>query len=948
MSRPSLVLLGAALLTAIPGSLVAQDVPAQAGAVGLRDTLPLDPNVKFGKLPNGLTYYIERHPEPAKRAELWLAVNAGAIQEDDDQQGMAHLIEHMGFNGTTHFRKNELIDYLRSVGVRFGPDVNAGTNYDETVYMLHIPTDTARILEQGIVVLSDWAGGSLFDSAEVAKERGVVVEEWRGGQGAGFRMRTKTAPIIYRGSKYAERNVIGSEQSIMSATVPLLKRFYNDWYRPDLEAVIVVGDVDVPAVESLITKYFGGYTPRQNPRSRANADVPDNREPLVAIAADAEATYTSVSLAFKLAKTTVVTAGDYRRRLVEGLFSSILNARLSEIARRADAPFLGAFAFKGGFTRSKDAFAMAAQVKDGASEGALEALVTEARRVEQFGVLQSELDRAKANTLRGLEQSYAERDKRPSGAIVGSYVGHFLAGQPVPGPEYTWRLGQQLIPGVTLAEVNALVKEWITPDNRVITVQSPEKPGVKVPTQVGLLAAIDRGLTASVVAYSENVSTEPLVANLRPAGRIVSSTMRAGVGIAEWKLSNGARVLVKPTDFRADQVVFGAYGFGGTSVLPDSEMLHAQFASSVVNVSGVGAFNRTDLGKRLAGKAAGVAPNVSGLTQGLNGNASPKDIETMLQLTYLYFTAPRLDTAAVRAMMNQNRAALANRSASPEATYFDTISVTMGSYHPRDSLMTLDRLARVNPERALQIYRTRLADAGAFTFIFVGNVDTIALKPLVERYLASLPATGRKEMWKDVGIRAPTGVVEKVVRKGTEPKSISQVIFTGPFQYAQANTFAIHALVEIMQYKLIETLREQMSGTYSPGIGGYGVKMPRPQYRITISYGSSPENVDKLWQAALAIIDTLKRQGPTQADVDKVREQMIRTREESMKQNGFWMANIVSREQYEEDLAASLASYDAMVRALTPAQVQQAANAYLNMKNYARFVLLPEAPKPTP
>ena len=940
-------LLSACFIVVAAQSLIAQGGVTQSSATSLRDAIPLDPSVKMGVLPNGLRYYIQRHPQPAKRAELRLAVNAGGINEDDDQVGMAHLIEHMGFNGTTHFKKNELIDYLRSVGVRFGADLNAGTSTDETVYMLQIPSDTARILEQGIIVLSDWASGSQFDSTEVANERGVVVEEWRGGQGAFGRMRRKMAPIMYKDSKYATRDVIGTDRSILSATPALLKRFYNDWYRPDLQAVVVVGDVDVATVEALIKKHFTAV-PRPNPRPRVVVDLPDTREPLVAVASDKEAPGTTVQIIIKLPRTTVTTVGDYREQMLGNLFSAMLRSRFTEISQKPDAPFVNAFGFKGSFTRGKDAFTLAAQVKDGGAERAAEALVTEVRRVEQFGFLPSELERAKASSLRNYEQQYADREKAPSGFLVNAYVFHFLNQQPVPGPEYTFKLAQQLLPTVTLQEVNALAKRWLIAENRIITVQAPEKPGVKVPTEAEILAALDRASKATTVAYTETVSNEPLIARLLPPGKVLGEKTRPDVGITEWTLSNGARVVVKPTDFRADQVLFGAYSLGGRSLLPDADVITAQMAGQIAMSSGAGTLSRTDLTKRLAGKAAAIFPNIGETSEMVQGQASPKDIETLFQLVYLQFTAPRLDSAAFEAFMNQQRAFLANRGASPEGTFFDTVSVTMASHSARVRPVTLETLSEVKPDRAYQIVKERFADAGDFTFVFVGSVDVATLKPLVERYIASMPSTGSKESWKDVGARPPTGAVEKVVRKGTEPKALSQVIFTGPIDYTETNQFAMRALIEVMRYKLIETLREGMSGTYSPGIGGNATNIPRPQYQITINFGSSPENADRLYRAAMAIVDTLKTQGPTQADVDKVREQLIRTREVDLKQNAFWISNIISRGQTGEDVAALLAPYDAMIAKLTPAQVQQAARMFFNTNNVARFVLLPEGAKPVP
>ncbi|MDB4876574.1 MAG: hypothetical protein JWM41_3020 [Gemmatimonadetes bacterium] len=945
MSRRFAMLAAGLVLAAAP-SLPAQQ---QAGAKQLDPDvqLTIDPKTRTGVLPNGLHYYVRANTYPAKRAELRLAVNAGSILEDDDQRGMAHVIEHMGFNGTTHFKKNELVSYLQSIGVRFGADLNAYTSFDETVYMLQVPTDTARILEQGITVLEDWAHGQLFDSTEVANERGVVVEEWRMGKGAGDRMRQQYWPVMFRGSKYADRWIIGTQESIMSSTPALLRRYYDDWYRPDMMAVVAVGDFDAAQVEALIKKHFSGVKAVANPRKRTLADVPANKAPLVAITTDKEATNTVVELMFKLPRSETRTVGDYRRLLASRLYSSMLNGRFSEMSQKPDAPFAQAFGNKGNFVRGLDIFEVLALVKDGGAQRGADALITETRRVDQFGFLQSELDRAKQNMLRQYERAYAERDKTPSAQIVSQFVGNFLAGEAVPGIEAEYQLVQQLLPTISLPEVNTLASSWITDENRIVLVEGPQKDGVTTPTQTEMLAVIDRASKAPVTPYTETVAAGALVAKLPAPGKIASAKTLNG-GITEWRLSNGARVLIKPTDFKADEVRFGAYSPGGSSLVSDADYMSAAMAAQIVFTSGLASFSRIDLGKKLTGKSVSLQPNISANTEGLSGAASPKDIETLMQLAYLQFTAPRLDTSAVVAFQNQFNAMLANRGVSPEAAFSDTFALTMASGHPRARPLSAATFAEVNPQKAYQIFRDRFADASDFTFVFVGNADTVALKPLAEQYLASLPSTHRKETWKDVGMRPPTGVVEKVVRKGTEPKSLTYVAFTGPIDFTDQARFDLQALTEVVRIKIIETLREKMSGTYSPNINSSSTKIPQPQYNVTAFFSSSPENIEPLSRALFSVIDTLQRSGPSQVDVDKVKEELIRSHEVELKQNAYWMSYILAKDQNGEDVAAAQASYEAMIKKLTRADIQRAARQFVNMKNYVRVVLVPEGPKATP
>lgn len=920
---------------------VALPLGAQTSTSALTTPLPIDPKVKIGTLPNGIHYYIRRNLRPEKRAELRLVVNAGSVLENEDQLGYAHFLEHTAFNGTTHFAKNDLVKYLQSIGVRFGADLNAYTSFDQTVYILPVPTDTAALVEKGFQILEDWAHGQRLDSMEVVNERGVVREEWRGGKGAGERMLHKILPVALKGSRYAERLPIGNETSIMRARPSVLRRFYADWYRPDLMAVIAVGDFDPAKIEAQIKRHFSPIRRPVRERPRTKFDVPTNAAPLVAIATDKEATSSQVQVTFKMPAVPTRTVGDYRTELMAELYTTMLNSRFNEIAQKPDAPFLGAGADKGQFlARATDGFTLAADVKDGGIERGLEALLLEARRVDQYGYLQSELDRAKQNMLRSYERANAERDKTNSSAFVEEYIGNYLEHEAIPGIEKEYELVQRLLPTITLAEVNAAARKWITDENRVVVATAPDKPGIATPTMAELLAVFDRTAKAPLTAYAENVSGDALLDRLPAAGRIAGQRTVAGVGVIEWTLSNGARVLVKPTDFKADEILFSAYANGGTSLAADSDFMSASLASQIVALSGVGTFNRVDLGKKLAGKAVSVVPSINEITEGLTGSASPKDLETLLQLANLYFTAPRLDTAALQAFRNQVAPVLANRGSDPGSVFQDTIRVTLGQHSFRARPVTPATFAEVNEQRALAFYRERYADAGNFTFVFVGNVDTTTLRPMVERYLASLPSTGRKESWRNVSTGPPPGVVSRVVRKGIEPKATTLMVFTGPFTYTPENRVLLRGLIDYLQIKLTETLREKLGGTYSPSVGGSGSRVPRPEYSLQISYSSSPENVETLAPSVLALIDTLQRAGPSDADVEKVRAQALRARETSLKQNGFWLTNIAGRDQAGEDLAGLLD--DSTIHKLTPAQIQAAARQYLNTSNFAKFVLLPE------
>ena len=920
---------------------------AQQVAPAMNAPLPVDPRVKIGTLSNGMRYYIRKNTRPEKRAELRLVVNAGSVLEAQDQLGYAHFLEHTAFNGTTNFAKNDLIKYLQSIGVRFGADLNAYTSFDQTVYILPVPTDTAAIVEKGFQILEDWAHGQKFDSLEVVNERNVVREEWRGSKGANERMMHKILPVALKGSRYADRLPIGNEGSIMKASPSVLRRFYTDWYRPDLMAVVAVGDFDEAMIESQIKRHFGKIRPAAKPRQRVEYDVPNNVAPLVAIATDKEATSSQLEVTFKTPSIPTRTVGDYRRELMAQLYTTMLNGRFNEIAQKPDAPFLGAGASKGNFlARSTDGFTLGAAVRDGGLERGLEALLTESHRVDQFGYLQSELDRAKQNMLRSYERANVERDKTNSSAFVQEYIDNYLEAEAIPGIEREYALVQQLLPTISLADVNSAASKWITEENRVLLATAPEKAGVKTPTVAELLAVFARTAKAPVTAYVETMSSAALLAKTPAAGRITGQRVIGASGVTEWTLSNGARVLVKPTDFKADEILFSAYATGGTSLASDADFMSASLASQIVALSGIGSFNRVDLGKKLAGQAVGVVPSISETTQGLTGSASPKDLETLFQLAHLHFTSPRLDTAAMQAFRNQVGPFLANRGSDPNSVFQDTVQVTMSQRSFRARPVSVATFAEVDAEKALAFYRARFADAGNYTFLFVGNVDTTSLRPMVEKYLASLPGAGKKEMWRNVSSGPPPGAISRVVRKGIEPKARTMMMYTGAFEYSPENRSSLRSLIDYMQIKLNEVLRERLGGTYSANVGGGATRVPRPEYTVQLSYGSSPENVETLAPSVLAFIDTLKRVGPSAADVEKVKAQQLRALETSLKLNSFWRVNIESRDQAGEDLVGLMD--ETAIRALTPAKIQAAANKYLNQGNFARFVLLPEVKAPTP
>ena len=903
--------------------------------------LPVDPNVTLGTLQNGVRYIIRENKRPENRAELRLVVNAGSILEDEDQQGLAHFVEHMAFNGTRNFPKQDLVDYLESIGMRFGPDLNAYTSFDETVYMLQVPTDSARVVTQAFRILEDWASGVLFEAEEIDKERGVVIEEWRLGQGAGARLRDKQFPILLKGSRYAERLPIGKKAVLDTFRHDAARRFYRDWYRPDLMAVIAVGDFEAEWIEGLIREHFGRIPAASEPRERTLHPVPGHEETLFTIATDPEATRTNVAIYYKQPVREQDSAEAYRQNIVESLYNRMLNARLRELTKKPDAPFLFAYSSQGRFIRTSEFYVQGAVVREGGLLRGLEAVLTEAARVRLHGFTQSELDREKTEALRGMERANAERDKARSRGFASEYIRHFLTGEPIPGIEYEYGMYREMVPGIQLAEVNRLAGEWITGQNRVVLVDGPEKQGVTMPARDELAAVIDSVDRKQIEPYEDAASAQPLVETPPTPGEIVAEKQIAELGVTEWTLSNGVRVVLKPTDFKNDEVLFSAFSPGGHGLVSDEDYLPAATASAVVQEGGLGTFDAIGLEKKLAGKVVRVSPWIQGLREGVRGSASLKDLETMFQLVYLTFTAPRRDPEAFLAYVQRIRGSLENRSANPATAFGDTIQVTMSQYHHRARVWSEALLEEMNLDRSIEIYRDRFADAGDFVFFFVGNLDPDGLRPLVKTYLGGLPATRRNETWRDVGIRPPRGVIQKTVHRGLEPKSSNRIVFTGPFEWSRRNRYNLGSTIDVLRIKLREVLREEMGGTYGVGVGVSTTRYPEQRYRIRISFGCAPDSVEQLTLAVFAQIDSLKQFGAADSYIEKVQEGDRRSREASLKENGFWLRSLSSNYWLGQDPVTILA-YDDLVDGLTSDIVREAARKHFNMENYARFVLYPE------
>jgi zinc protease len=907
--------------------------------------MPVDPKVKIGKLPNGLTYYIRKNTKPEKRVELRLVVNTGSVLEDPDQLGLAHFMEHMNFNGTRHFPKNELVSYLQSIGVQFGADLNAYTSFDETVYILPVPTDKPELVDKGLEILEDWAHDALLDSLEIEKERGVVIEEWRLSRGAEERMMKQTLPVQYRNSKYAERLPIGTKESLETFSHSALKRFYHDWYRPDMQAIIVVGDIDVNEMEAKIKQVFGSIPAPPNPRKREIFPVPDHQETLSVIAKDKETAFPTVEVMFKKDPQPETTIGDYSRYMNRMLFTGMLNNRLRELAQKSNPPFIGAGSYYGNtYARTKDAFILYANSSDTGLGKTLYTMLEEGRRVLLHGFTPTEFELQKKQVQSFYDRIFNEREKEESHKYVDEYVSNFLINEPIPGLEWEYDFVKQHLSTVKLADINKLAAQWITPSNMVVTINAPEKESITIPSTAEIRHIISTVETAAIEPYKEKVLASQLMdaSKLKP-GSVTSTKTDEELGTTTWILSNGATIVLKPTNFKNDEILMRAYSKGGHSLVKDADYYSASYASGVVGQSGVGNFSAIELANMLKGKNTSVSTNISLYSEGVSGGTTPKEAETLFQLTHLYFTSPRKDKDAFESYKTRLKQVLANYRANPQNYYNDEFNKLLTRNHPRaGAIPKPEDIDKINLDRSMQIYKERFANAGDFTFFFVGSLNEDSLRPLVLKYIGSLPGSAKKENFRDLGIRPPAGKVEKQINKGSEPQSQVNLVFTGPAPFNPDDAYALRSFGELLSIKLIEELREEKGSVY--GVGAYGSmqKFPSPYSTFNVSFPCAPENVDTLTRAVLKEISDVINNGVSDADLAKVKEQQKRKLEVDLKENGFWMNNLYSA-SFNGTSPRRILELEKQINGLSSKTIQSAAKKFVNPTKYIRAVLKPEA-----
>ena len=916
--------------------LVAQQMPP----------VPVDPQVRFGRLDNGLTYYIRHNQLPKERAEFYIAQNVGAIQEEDDQNGLAHFLEHMAFNGTKNFPGKMIIEYFESIGVRFGSNINAYTSLDETVYNLSdVPTIREGIIDSALLVLHDWSSFILLEDEEIDAERGVIREEWRTGAGSERRMWKNANFQKYPGSQYAKRDVIGDTAVINNFTYQTLRDYYHKWYRPDLQAIIIVGDIDVDQIEAKIKAMFSDIPAPVDPAERILHPIYDNEEPIYSAVRDREARFTRIELEYKhdkLPPQIQESMAGYMMNVVNRIVSSVMGYRFEEITQRADAPFVGGYAQYGELVKSKDAFQLLAVPKEGQELEGLKALLIEAEKFRRFGLTASEVERAKADILKSLENAYNDRDNQRNRVLVRQYVRHFLSQRHIPGIEWEYNTFKMLMPHITADVVNQTIANYVRDENLIVSFMAPEKEEVIIPTREQVLEAIANVKLAEIEAPVEEDLDKPLMTTTPKAGKVKKVAHNKSFGTTEWTLSNGVRVIFKPTDFKNDEILLSAFSWGGFSKVKNvNDLMSANLAAAIVGNNGLGDHSLVQLNRILTGKMASVSPSISQYEEGLSGSSSVKDFETMLQLVHLYFTGTRKDDDAFAALMNMYRTSLGNIASDPRKSFSDTVNLMINNRHPRTVLLTLDAIDKVDQDKALAIFRERFAVPADFTFVFTGNVnpENPEVRDAVLTYLGGLKSSKRKEQFTDNKIRRPRGLVNNHFRRPMEiGKASNFILYSGHVPYTIENRVAVIAIGNILNMRYLESIREREGGTYGVGVRGSLAMTPVSEATIMMQFDTDVELQERLMKIIHEEVEEIVKNGPRADDLQKVKENFVKQYSEDQRENNWWSAMIV---RYNQEKLNYADDYLKTVENLTADKIQAVLKRITEQGNVLEVVMMP-------
>ena len=908
--------------------------------------LPIDSAVRVGKLENGLTYYIRHNEYPKHRAEFHIAQAVGATMEEDHQNGLAHFLEHMAFNGTKHFAGKGIIEYFESIGVNFGGNINAYTSLDETVYRLsEVPTVREGIIDSALLVMHDWACGLLLLEEEIDNERGVIREEWRTGAQANRRMWKAINPLKYPGSQYAKRDVIGDTAVINNFTYDALRDYYKKWYGPDNQAIIVVGDIDVDKVEQKIKDLWADVPERVNRGERPLHSVYDNAEPIVAIVRDREAQYTRIEMEFKkdqLPKPLRGTNVSYLQNLALELVCDMFNNRLSELSMKPEATFVGAGSYHGELVKEKDAFVAVYLAKQGQEVAAYKDLLTQLEKMRRYGFTHAELDRVKKEMLAAYEKSYNERNTVRNIMYAQQYIRHYLSDEPIPGIAWEYETVQQILPMLSVDMLNQMAQQLVTDENLIISFQAPEDKNVVLPTEaeaVELLAAVKN---EEIEAPAEEAIRETMVETAPKAGKIKKTAYNESLGVTEWTLSNGVRVMVKPTTFKQDEILFYAFSQGGRSLVATEDLPSAALATDVVELGGLADMSATDLQKALTGKRVSISPSISAYGENLNGSSTIKDLETLLQLNYLYFTAPRRDEESYQTLMSILESQLANRDKNPKVAWSDSVQMMASNYSERTLILNKDLLAKVSLDKALEVYKARFANPADFTFFFVGNVDPAdaAFQAQVCTWLGGLKTSKKMEKAADDKVRVAMGVQKNYFTRKMETKTASNRIQYTSYDmpYTLANDLNMEMIGRILSTRYLESIREREGGSYGVGCAGWMNRYPVPYAQLIMQFDTDPEKQEKLMNIIHEEVMTIVENGPLAKDLQKEKESMLKDFEEDLEKNGYWI-DVLST--YYKNNINYITDYKEEVEAITAETVQETLKKLVAAGNVFEVVMLP-------
>lgn len=909
--------------------------------------LPIDPKVRYGKLDNGLTYYIRHNELPENRADFYIAQNVGSVLEEDNQAGLAHFLEHMAFNGTKNFPENGIDKYLQSVGMRMGENLNAYTSFDETVYtIINAPVDKPNVVDSCLLILHDWSNSLALTDSMIEKERGIIREEWRTRRDASQRLLEKQLQQMFPGNKYANRIPIGSIDVINNFKPEELRAYYKKWYRPDLQAIIVVGDVDVDTVEKTIKTMFSDIPAPVNPAKREYVSVADNDEPIVSIATDKEASSTIIYIYHKydpmpaqLRSTAAGLITDY----ISAVCSQILNERLEALLHQANPPFVYAEAYDGDFmvARTKDAFTIAAIAKEGDIDSTMTALVREMERARQFGFTVSEYERAKINILKQYESAFNERDKQKNSSYTKEYVNHFTEGGYIPGIETEYTLINQIAPNITVEQVNQYLSQVIGEKNIVLALSGPEKEGVVYPTESELLEMFNKARSQKVEPYKEEVNNDPLIPELPAPGKIVKEEHDGLFDATVLTLSNGVRVVLKPTEYKKDEIQMTATSPGGSFMVGIDDAKNMKVFNSVIGLGGLGNFSAIDLSKKLAGKKVSCSASLGVDNESLNGYASPDDVKTLFELIYLAMTSPRTDNDAYASFENRMKAQLENAKLDPSTALNDTISKVVYNNHPRAVSLEAEDFDKISYQRILDIYKERYGDASDFTFTFVGNLNVDSIRPYIEQYLATLPANGRVDKPSpDALPKIMKGKLENhFSREMQTPKSSVFQLYSGKSEYNLKNLLTASLLSQILDLVYTETIREAEGGSYGVYAGVSLSDFPKGQTTLQVFFDTDPEKWENMVRIVDEEIQRIATEGPKSEHLTKSRDNMLKRHNERLQENSYWL-NVI--DSYYFRGMDAYTNYKETLEGITADDIKKFMSDFISQGNCVEVVMGPK------